>query len=145
MSNFSGNAEVMREAIYDKGVRLTMEEWAEKLFGNPKKTHRIKTIRRKLLLKGFPVVPIPADPKNPKGPGLLTPLTESVETAEYANGRAKASMDSYLETLGLYFVQELQTFPEMKTGILSILDNATEQAASVQKLVNQYDGKKLLQ
>lgn len=140
--NLKGKLAILYRGVFEEGKRMTTEEWAEALYGNKNSTQSIYIMRKKLLRRGHAIVLMPRDPMRPNEAGVLVPLTESREVAKFTNERGKATMDGLLETLGLYFMEELQVFPEMKDEIKDLLRSGVEMHAATIKLV-EYGNKQL--
>jgi len=125
-----GKALLMKEAIFDKGVRITAKDWSKKLYGNEHKTQSIYSILNRLKSLGYFVAAIKPDGSSV---GLLTPVTESRDISREVNRRQVTRINGYINSYSAILAHELDVFPDMAKEIAADFQSTMESTIALHK------------
>jgi len=126
----SGKALLMKEAIFDKGVRITTRDWSKKLYGDEHKATAIYATINRLKALGYFVAAIKPDGSNV---GLLTPITESRDIARVVNERQRSRINGSINSFSAIIAHELDVFPDMAKEIAADFSGTMESVIALHK------------
>lgn len=125
-----GKALLMKEAIFDKGVRISTKDWAKKLYGNEHATASVYSILGRLKTLGYFVAAVKPDGSIV---GLLTPITESRDVVREINRRQMTRINGNINSFSSIIAHELDVFPDMAKEIAADFQGTMESAIALHK------------
>lgn len=125
-----GKALLMKEAIFDKGVRITVRDWSKKLYGDENRPCAVYSILNRLKSLGYFVAAIKPDGS---GVGLLTPITESRDIARMVNERQRTRINGGINSFSAIIAHELDVFPDMAKEIASDFQSTMDSVIALHK------------